>query len=211
MRRDELAHVLRAAATIVDGGDILVIGSQSILGSFSEDEFPDQAIASIEVDVAFFNDPDAAKADLVDAVIGEMSPFHEQFGIYGQGVEVTTAQLPPGWRGRLVEFERADTGGAHAKCLDPYDLLVAKLTAGREKDLEFTGALVNAGLIEVSVLVERARRLGDGAAPAGLAQRVLAAAMGYRKSLATEPDPADLRREFYEPSAVDRESGRTLS
>ena len=53
----------------------LVIGSQSILGSYDEDDLPDRAVASVEVDIAFIDDADASKADLVDGVIGEMSPF----------------------------------------------------------------------------------------------------------------------------------------
>lgn len=162
MRRDQLAHILRAAATVVHDGDILVIGSQSILGSFDEDDLPDRAVASMEADVAFFDDPDAGKADLVDGVIGEMSPFHELHGIYGQGVEVTTATLPPGWRERLVSFERDDTGDAHAKCLDPHDLVVSKLIAGREKDLEFTEALLGADLVTPGVLEQRLTEMRTG-------------------------------------------------
>jgi hypothetical protein len=37
---------------MADDQEILVIGSQSILGSYSEDELPDEAQASVEVDVA---------------------------------------------------------------------------------------------------------------------------------------------------------------
>lgn len=37
MNREQLAHVLRAAARIVNDPDILVIGSQAILGSFEDD------------------------------------------------------------------------------------------------------------------------------------------------------------------------------
>lgn len=145
MRRDQLAHILRAAATIVEDGDILVIGSQSILGTYDEHELPDRAVASMEADLAFFDDPDARKADQVDGVIGELSPFHELHGIYGQGVEISTATLPPRWRERLIAFERSDTGNAHARCLDAHDLVISKLIAGREKDLEFAQALIEAG------------------------------------------------------------------
>jgi hypothetical protein len=155
MRRDQLAHILRAAAAIVEDGDMLVIGSQSILGSYDEDDLPDRAVASVEVDIAFFDDPDASKADLVDGVIGEMSPFHELHGVYGQGVEVKTATLPPGWRARAVHFDRDDTGDARAFCLDPHDLVISKLIAGRDKDLEFTQALLDAGLVEQQVLDQR--------------------------------------------------------
>ena len=40
MNREQLAHVLRAASAIVDDRDILIIGSQSLLGSFDEDVLP---------------------------------------------------------------------------------------------------------------------------------------------------------------------------
>ncbi len=36
MNREQLAHVLRAAASIAGDGDIVVLGSQSILGAFSD-------------------------------------------------------------------------------------------------------------------------------------------------------------------------------
>lgn len=105
MRRSELAHVLRAAARIVDDPNILVIGSQAILGTYSEDELPEDAWMSVEADLAFLEDLDARKADAVDGAIGELSQFHETFAYYGQGVEVKTAVLPDGWQSRLVPFE----------------------------------------------------------------------------------------------------------
>ena len=96
MTREELAHLLRAAAKITDDPGILVIGSQSILGTYSEQDLPEQAWMSIEADIAFLDDPDAHKADLVDGAIGELSPFHEMYAYYAQGVEVTTASSPTG-------------------------------------------------------------------------------------------------------------------
>ena len=57
MNREQLAHVLRAAASIVDDPNILVIGSQAVLGTFDEEELPDAATASMEVDLAYFDDP----------------------------------------------------------------------------------------------------------------------------------------------------------
>ena len=50
MKRSELENILRAAATIAGDFDVLVLGSQSILGSFTEDELPEKAHASIEAD-----------------------------------------------------------------------------------------------------------------------------------------------------------------
>jgi uncharacterized zinc-type alcohol dehydrogenase-like protein len=49
---------VRAASQIADDPDVVVIGSQSILAAIPEDRLPREAAASMEVDVAFFNDPD---------------------------------------------------------------------------------------------------------------------------------------------------------
>jgi hypothetical protein len=56
----------------------------------------------MEVDTAFFGDPDGAKADVVDVNLGEFSEFHDEFGYYPQGVSVTTCVFPAGWRDRIV-------------------------------------------------------------------------------------------------------------
>jgi hypothetical protein len=51
MTREQLAHVLRTVAKITDERDVLVIGSQSILGSYPEAELPPAATGSMEVDI----------------------------------------------------------------------------------------------------------------------------------------------------------------
>jgi hypothetical protein len=120
VRGEHLEHVLRAASQIANDPEVLVIGSQSVLGAIPEDQLPMAATASIEVDVAFFDDPDDHKADQVDGAIGELSLFHETFGYYAQGVSVSTAVLPDGWRGRLVVVETASTAPGRGYLLDPH-------------------------------------------------------------------------------------------
>lgn len=159
MKRSELAHILRAACSIADDPDILVIGSQSILGSFTEDELPLDATVSIEADIAFFDDPAERKSDLIDGAIGEASQFHESFGVYGQGVGLSTATLPEGWRDRLVPFDASDALPGQPRCLERHDLVVTKLVAGREKDYRFARALLKAGLVDPDVLCARAELL----------------------------------------------------
>jgi Nucleotidyltransferase of unknown function (DUF6036) len=161
VRREELAHILRAAARIADDPGILVIGSQAILGTFWEDELPQEAWLSVEADIAFLDDPQAAKADKVDGAIGELSQFHETYTYYAQGVEVATAVLPGGWRQRLVRFDSSAASPAAAVCLDRHDLVVSKLVARREKDYRFAAALISAGLVDVATLLERAALLPD--------------------------------------------------
>lgn len=112
MKRSQLAHILRSACQVTGDPDILVIGSQAILGKFSHVALPEAAWMSVEADISFFDDPNEAKADLVDGAIGEASPFHDSFGVYGQGVTLTTATLPEGWRERLVPFTHGDVGAS---------------------------------------------------------------------------------------------------
>ena len=97
-----------------------------------------------------------AKADQVDGAIGELSPFHETFGYYAQGVSVSTAVLPAGWRDRLVLVDTASTAPGRGCALEPHDCVVSKLVAGREKDYEFAAALIDAGLIDPGLLAMRA-------------------------------------------------------
>lgn len=126
MTREQLAHVLRAVSRIAEDPDVLVIGSQSILGSYSEDELPPEATGSMEVDTAFFIDPDQAKSDLVDAMIGELSQFHNEFGYYPQGVSVTTGVFPAGWIDRLVTYQTPSTAPGRGLCLEPHDLCLGQ-------------------------------------------------------------------------------------
>ena len=81
--------------------------------------------------------------------------FHQTHGYYGQGVGLATATLPQGWRDRLVQFHRADAEPSQAWCLDAHDLVIAKLVAGRDKDYEFTAALLDAELVDITILRER--------------------------------------------------------
>lgn len=159
MKREQLEHVLRAAAQIADMRDIIVLGSQAILGSVADEELPLEATRSIEVDLAFPTDRDGSLADAVDGAIGELSRFHEEFHYYPHGVGLSTARLPIGWRDRLVVLDTANTKPGRGLCLEPHDLVASKLAAWRTKDREYARALLRAGLVERGVLLERIGRL----------------------------------------------------
>ena len=100
-------------------------------------------------------DPEGRKADLIDGAIGEASMFHATFGYYAQGVEAVTAVLPEGWENRLVRFQTEGTRDVIAWCLEPHDLWISKMIAGRPKDLEFGQALVERGIVDPAELVKR--------------------------------------------------------
>lgn len=155
MTRAEFEHAVRAAAAVLGVTEVLVIGSQALHASVAGD-LPPEASRSMEVDVAALrDDPDGAKADLIDGSIGEASMFHSTFGYYAQGVVETTAVLPSGWRKRLIRFETPGTRGTVAWCLEPHDLWISKAVAGRPKDLEFCSAIVKRRLVRPDVLRAR--------------------------------------------------------
>jgi hypothetical protein len=155
MNRSEIEHIIRACVGITGDRSVVIVGSQSILASFDASQLPGDVTQSVEADVMFLDDPGQQLADLVDGSIGELSLFHDTFGIYAQGVDETTAILPPGWKGRLVRLSNENTGGGVGLCLDPYDLCAAKLCAHREKDTRYVNSLLSGGIIERHILVER--------------------------------------------------------
>jgi len=71
MRRAELEHVLRAAAAVTEDADIVVIGSQAILGQFPD--APEALPVSREADVYPRNQPE--RSDEIDGSLGDGSYF----------------------------------------------------------------------------------------------------------------------------------------
>jgi hypothetical protein len=151
MQRQQLEHIIRAAAGITGADQFVVVGSQAVLGQFPD--APPELLVSIEADVFSLRDP--ADSDLIDGSIGEGSPFHQTFGYYAHGVSVETAVLPAGWRERLIPVRNANTGGGTGLCLEVHDLAVSKLVAGREKDLDFVASLVRHHLVQPRIVHER--------------------------------------------------------
>jgi hypothetical protein len=154
MRRDQLEHLIRAAGHVLDTDQVIVIGSQAILASIDHG-LPQAATRSIEADILPFDDPDERKADLIDGLLGEASQFQNTHGIYAQGVGQHTARLPAGWEQRLVPLCNDNTDGITGWCVEPHDLCISKLLAGRPKDIEFCQALLHADLVDPGILLDR--------------------------------------------------------
>lgn len=160
MTRKELEEAIRHATRVTQQREVLVIGSQAILGTYNETQLPERASLSEEVDIApITDDKDYTLATIIDAELGEWSQFHQDHGFYVQGVNVATAVLPNGWEARTVQVAPDGPDGALARCLDPHDLCAAKLVRGEAKDLEFVDALVEAGLIDPASLVRICKKL----------------------------------------------------
>lgn len=149
--RSDLEHLIRAAGKVVGERELVIVGSQAILGQFPS--APGVLSRSMGADVFPLSRP--GLADKIDGAIGEGSALHESFGYYAQGVGPDTAVLPRGWRKRLVRIENENTGGTAGLCLEVHDLAISKYVAGREKDREFTQALARHAMTSRSVLLER--------------------------------------------------------
>lgn len=151
MQRSDLEHVIRASGDIAEDDEIIVIGSQSILGQFPNASA--RLLTSMETDVYPRNKPELA--DKIDGAIGEGSLFHEVNGYYAQGVGPETAVLPEGWEQRLIDINNENTRGVSGLCLEVHDLTISKLVAARAKDLEFVQELVRCRMIKQPLLIER--------------------------------------------------------
>jgi len=159
VRREEFEHVIAAAAHAVDEDEIVVIGSQAILGPCPD--APARLLQSMEADVYPMRHP--AKAALIDGALGDGSQFHRSFGYYAHGIGPETAKAPAGWPQRLVRVPVAPRVGSSrspvALCLEPHDLVLAKCVAGRVRDWDFAREALRADIVHGSELLARIRLL----------------------------------------------------
>jgi hypothetical protein len=159
MRREDLHHLVAAAAQIVSETEFVVVGSQAILASYPD--APEALLRSQEADIYPRCAPD--KAPDIDGALGDGSRFQQTFGYYAHGVGPETAKAPLGWADRLVVIEVPPRPASDLRpvafCLEPHDLVLSKLAANRERDWVFAKDALAAGLVKASVLLERASDL----------------------------------------------------
>jgi len=156
MKRADLEHVLRAAAEVAGEDELVVIGSQAILGRLPD--APEALLWSQEADVYPRRHPERAEA--IDGALGDGSQFHATFGYYAHGVGPETAKAPAGWQERLVPVRVArsprDPRTVTGWCMEPHDVVLAKCAAGRERDWEFAREAIRAGVVHADELLRRA-------------------------------------------------------
>lgn len=152
LRRRELQHLILEIGERFALTELFVIGSAAILAVLADP--PEGALtATRDVDIIAPNDADERMADQISYVIGEASPFDAQYGYYAQGVSLKTPTYAPhGWQVRTIDI---CVGSIVAHCMEPHDVVLSKLGAGREKDLEFARAAAALGLVAQSVLLAR--------------------------------------------------------
>lgn len=168
MRRIDIEHLLRAAGDVLDETAFIVIGSQSILGKFPD--APEELLQSAEVDLISKNKPE--QNHKLEA-LGEWSQFHVTYGYFVDPVDKNTAILPKGWEGRLVNLNTPNTNGVTGLCLDPHDLFISKLAAGREKDLMYCSVMIEHHLVGMERLLTLAGSVKNTAEDPDRSKRIL--------------------------------------
>jgi hypothetical protein len=155
MTRDQLEHAIRAACEVAEDTEVYVFGSQAILGQFPE--APEARRQSAEADIAPMHA--ITNVDMIDAMLGMGSYFHQQFGFYVHGVPLDAAIFPTGWERRAILVQNANTQEMIGRCVEVHDLAASKLVAYREKDLDFVRVLLSENLVKARKLRLRLTQL----------------------------------------------------
>lgn len=135
MTREELEHIIRAAADVTDQYEFVIVGSQSILGPVPHPE--DVFTMSAEADIYPLHAPELAEK--IEGALGEGSSFHDTYGYYAQGFGPETAVLPAGWMARVHRVQAEGTNGRVGYCLDVAETCSCPR---QEEDREFCTALL---------------------------------------------------------------------
>lgn len=151
MYRSQLQHVILEIGRRFDLSDFHIVGSAAILAALPNP--PEGALtATRDVDVIPPQD-DERMADRISFVLGEASDFDLEHGYYAQGVTSATPRYAPsGWKTRAVPIR---VEKYTAWCMEAHDLVLSKLGAGREKDIDFARSAVELGLLQRDELLLR--------------------------------------------------------
>lgn len=144
LTREDLLLALDQCAALTGDREFVIVGSVSILGSTPT--APSHLTISADIDLFPLIGESGDKNELIDRHFGQGSPFELENSFYIEGVGSWTMMTsPPGWEQRMVAIR--SSSGATAWCLDPFDLAYNKLEAGREKDLQYVGEMLQAQII----------------------------------------------------------------
>lgn len=160
MNRDKFIHAIRAAAEVSREDELVVVGSLAILATTPDP--PQWLSPSLSIEVDLYGTSGAWDSEAVDAVLGNGSPFFNEYGFYVDAVDSSTAALPPLWRDRAIRIQ-VDVYGRQAVAICPeiHDLALSKYIAAREKDRAFARLLAQHGLTKREVLLSRADEMSQ--------------------------------------------------
>lgn len=144
MTLDQVFRLVSEARRLTQHREIVVIGSNAVLGLAETTAIPAAMSMSIDLDSYLKNDP-GRTSDLV-AALGENSEFHRREGFFLDMVSPQLPTLPDGWQGRLIPVRR---DGATAWFIDPDDAAISKYARGEPRDQRWIRAGMEAGIVSL--------------------------------------------------------------
>lgn len=155
MRRAQLQHMIFEIGRRFGINEFHIVGSAAILAALPDPPEGDLT-ATRDVDVVAPGD-DERLADRISFVLGEASDFDLEHGYYAQGVTSRTPEFAPtDWMSCAIPVHVGDYTGW---CMDPHALVLSKLGAGREKDLDFARSAAKLGLVHREQLLHRLEKV----------------------------------------------------
>lgn len=155
----DFEHAVRALSSHFGTDIVYVVGSQAIIPYIGD--LPDSVLRrSLEIDAYPGNAQtwEAANHSIaseeVNALFGYASQFEMTHGFHVDGVDASTAILPPEWRERARAVP-VDAYGkvVHAIVPAPTDPAASKLARLSDKDRAFVQELLKLGLVEPKQLM----------------------------------------------------------
>lgn len=144
---EDVREAVLAAAEAYGSRRFIIVGRASLAVTMPESD----PLLRATMDVDLFPPWDESKAAVwaaADLSIGRLSPFRREHGFYVERVaEWTTRQMLPGWEQRVSTFE---VSGIQASAIHPFDLICAKLQAGRTKDRAFVKKALELGVVNLT-------------------------------------------------------------
>jgi len=132
-RAAEVTRVVGDAARLVGDGEIVVFGSSAL--AFSMASPP----ASKDIDVWCVPEE---RGRAVQALMGELSWYHERHGVFVEVWAPETFAAPTGWRHRARKLTLDGNPGVTVVVPHPHDLMMAKLERMEVKDREHVRAIL---------------------------------------------------------------------
>lgn len=132
MRVEALKHLANSAAALAPDSTIVVFGSASAFATYPELGIECELYQQTK-DADFIFEPwELSLGKALNNAVGKESLFYDHFGYYADIISPAAFDnFPPDFRDRLVPLE----GCPRVFALDPHDMAVAKLFAGRPKDI----------------------------------------------------------------------------
>lgn len=145
MDRSSLSLIIETVRRVAPEVSLIIFGSTSALATWPDlPEHVDTYLQTRDTDL-ILNPWEDQIAWLLHRTVGRLSVFDQEHGFYADIISPAAfSNFPQDFRDRLVPLP----GCPNVQALDPHDMTVAKLFAGRPKDLQLISILLATGRLD---------------------------------------------------------------